>query len=181
MERFPQRGKCSASRGVPNPSFAEREAPLRRASATRGRGGWPGCRTCFNPHLLRRGGATFGPGRRRWPSLGFNPHPLREAGATRPMRDGGLRSTPRFYPHPLREAGATPVARRMMPVTVGVFQSSPTPRSGCYFFIQSRAYTTSMFQSSPTPRSGCYTGSLMAFIRVMQGFNPHPLREAGAT
>ena len=78
----------------------------------------------------------------------------------------------------------------------GKFQSSPTPRSGCYTTVKGRMMFTRTFQSSPTPRSGCYrevgpdglspTGHpLLASptpgCRLATCFNPHPLREAGAT
>ena len=85
-----------------------------------------------------------------------------------------------FNPHPLREAGAT-IPPIIMVKTPNTFQSSPTPRSGCYHAcrrgvasgqcfnphplreagatcmkMSAKSRIASMFQSSPTPRSGCY-------------------------
>ena len=71
---------------------------------------------------------------------------------------------------------------RASSLAVSRFQSSPTPRSGCYQAHEGRRVALdSPVLSSPTPRSGCYQRSSFGRRRCHRRFNPHPLREAGAT
>ena len=70
-----------------------------------------------------------------------------------------------FNPHPLREAGATRTAKVGM--AVDRFQSSPTPRSGCYDLAPGDPVSILQQRVLPAQEGSC--------------FNPHPLREAGAT
>ena len=64
--------------------------------------------------------------------------------------------------------------------TFKAFQSSPAPRSGRYFIRRIRSDCFALFQSSPAPRSGrYYIGGKEAAKH--EGFNPRPLRGAGAT
>ena len=156
----------------------------------------------FNPHPLRRAGATglrIGGGQTP-PS--FNPHPLRRAGAT-PSCRGPVIISCCFNPHPLRRAGATlypPPALRKMRVSIltrseervqrrsqggsavmGLFQSSPAPKSGCNA-RESVARMQLIMVSILTRSEERVQRSMRSILRTCtRCFNPHPLRRAGAT
>ena len=86
-----------------------------------------------------------------------------------------------FNPHPPGRVGATrPI--RVTPLSVPVFQSSPTWSGGCNQRPVAAIMTFGqMFQSSPTWSGGCNPIGPPATCPYQPSFNPHPPGRVGAT
>ncbi len=61
-----------------------------------------------------------------------------------------------------------------------VFQSSSSPKAGCYCYGMSGAGNPDKFQSSSSPKAGCYIPH-QQIKKWGDGFNPHPARRLDAT
>ena len=119
--------------------------------------------------------ASPSPGRSA--SSGFNPHPLREAGATW-SESKSCRSV-WFQSSPTPRSGCY---FRIRVAYLGIcyeFQSSPTPRSGCYATPRPKLFPEFRFQSSPTPRSGCYVLSISFVCSSSRRFQSSPTPRSG--
>ena len=175
------------------------EEPVLRDGRQRGGLGYSG----FNPHRPRRAGATIDTSGTYVVGLAFQSSP---APKSRCYMGGRFRpvAITCFNPHRPRRAGATgrrPVIITLVHVSILTgpeepvlrvelhhavldreFQSSPAPKSRCYFVsaprrsgqwsfnphrprragatvaIQARAAPRELFQSSPAPKSRCYAG-----------------------
>ena len=109
---------------------------------------------------------------------------------------------PRFNPHPARRPDATishPLKDAIFAVSILIqpegrmlrglhdfnllfywFQSSSSPKAGCYAMPSIMPRKESLFQSSSSPKAGCYTFVVKAASSA-QCFNPHPARRPDAT
>ena len=92
-----------------------------------------------------------------WGDFSSNPHPARKLGATYRVVYSGRQTPPCSNPHPARKLGATTNLTLTNQRISLAFQSSPSPKAGCYALTALRLNT-------------CNCGS-----------NPHPARKLGAT
>ena len=60
-----------------------------------------------------------------------------------------------------------------------MFQSSPSPKTGRYVYVQNILDANPMFQSSPSPKTGRYSIGTWG-ANALQSSNPHPVRKLGA-
>ncbi len=86
---------------------------------------------------------------------GFNPHPARRLDATCSNQGYAAALHECFNPHPARRLDATcmPYLRQSVH---DQFQSSSSPKAGCYDYSVFTSLCQTQFQSSSSPKAGCY-------------------------
>ena len=154
----------------------------------------------FNPHPARRLDAMVITPKAGWVNYCFNPHPARRLDAISSSKSSTLYKSvsiliqpegwmlyylinyPLFYllfqSSSSPKAGCYPCRGRSTPPHQ-MFQSSSSPKAGCYASCTIPLTKSFLFQSSSSPKAGCY-GTDCKANRLLQSFNPHPARRLDA-
>ncbi len=133
----------------------------------------------FNPHPVRRLDATSHTPGYRQGNTRFNPHPVRRLDATANAIVLRSNQMARFNPHPVRRLDATcfQTTCRVEPALVSILiQSEDWMLLSPHIF----PLLSLMFQSSSSPKTGCYILH-QDTISIPCCFNPHPVRRLDAT